>query len=223
MSNALFGPKAVFLGQFATDAAAIAYVVAQGWDNPPGQPQDGYFYFDTTLNVFKGWDSTSGGFVVLGGTPTCVCREVLTPDYSVLGQVGIGNNGFAFATISYNFSDGVTDTIVYKPVYVHPMWGGGNIVVKVRWRTIGGGAGDVRWELRYSAFKPGESTGASPGSPLLVTSTANGFNIVEAVFNVPAADLGLNDEVHFRLARLGADGADTLADEAGVTMVLAEV
>jgi hypothetical protein len=69
MSNALFGPKAIFLGIFVDDAAAIAYTVAQGWD-VAGQPLAGMFYFDSTLNTFKGWYPVSGSFIAMGGSTT---------------------------------------------------------------------------------------------------------------------------------------------------------
>jgi hypothetical protein len=65
MADVLFGPKATFVGRYANDAAATAGVVALGWDTG-GAPRDGMFYFDTTLNVFKGWDSGGAAWVVMG-------------------------------------------------------------------------------------------------------------------------------------------------------------
>jgi hypothetical protein len=106
MSNALFGPKSVYLGIFANDAAANAYVVTQGWDLA-GVPRDGMFYFDSTLGVFKGWYSGIPAWVAMGAsTPEGGIVTTMVNDtgaVSVKGNIvepsGAVNSGFVLAVV----------------------------------------------------------------------------------------------------------------------------
>ena len=48
-----------FVGSFANDVAASAWVVANGWDGGLATPQEDQWYYDTTLHTFRIWSGAA--------------------------------------------------------------------------------------------------------------------------------------------------------------------
>ena len=67
MADILQGPKMIYVGQYADDATATAAIVVLGWDDS-GNPRDGQFYFNTTMETFKGWNDTLTAWIGSGST-----------------------------------------------------------------------------------------------------------------------------------------------------------
>lgn len=158
-----------------------------------------------------------------GSGPNPIIKEVHALTGAGVFQSGIGNNGFGFSTYTWNFSDGVTDYQGLEAVKIPQEWDNTqNVSLKVLWRAIAGNAGNVRWQLRFGTGYTGWAGSASGSSPVQVTTASNGFNFVESSLVIPAAALTRGNLLTLRLERLGADAADTLADEAGAAAFILE-
>lgn len=87
---------------------------------------------------------------------------------------------------------------------------------RVLWCSIGGGTGNVRWEVTAQVYNPAAD---AAGTPQVLTATATGgadnapqYTSV-GTFTVDVSDARL---LHVRIWRLTSDGADTLPNEAGL-------
>jgi len=71
------------LGSYANSTAALADIVAKGWD-VAGDPVEGMFFYDTTLKRTKAWDGTSWNVTDYKGGTINVAKE--GGDYTTLEE-----------------------------------------------------------------------------------------------------------------------------------------
>ena len=85
--------------------------------------------------------------------------------------------------------------------------------------NAGGGAGDVVWQITALDVVTGDTI-ASSGASASTTSTAGAADMVVTTAGVGFTLAG--EQVALRVYRLGADGADTLSNDAGMIWLLLE-
>lgn len=97
------------------------------------------------------------------------------------------------------------------------------IKVTVLWTNLGAGSGDVRWSVQGKGFAVGDSLDVADNA-VNVTDTAPAQNVL-ADFEAGGSNalpVTAGGMYSLRVKRVGTDGADTLANDAGVTNVFIE-
>lgn len=96
--------------------------------------------------------------------------------------------------------------------------GWSTVHVDFYWTNLGAGSGDVVWRCDLGSAGDGETL-SSPSDGTPVTATAPAQNVLEVTRMLTSAAVTAGEMALIDVVRLGADGADTLGNDAGVTGV----
>lgn len=121
---------------------------------------------------------------------------------------------------TWTFADAATQGIAAAMTFP-PGWA--NFHIGFTWINPNAGSGNVRWNVQMWNFAIGaDLVTEAPAVDLLTTQTAAAQNVVNAGFlaqNQPVNPAFFGSEFGLRVARIGADGADTLVGAVAVGIV----
>ena len=106
-------------------------------------------------------------------------------------------------------------------------YGSGNITVDIDWYAVNATSGTVRWGVALAAITPESDTTDTESKSLATEQTVDDAHLGTTSRRIMRATLTLSnldsiaagDEVWLRVRRIGSATADTLSNDAALTMV----
>lgn len=187
-------------------------------DRPNGARRVGAKFYATDAHALFEWNGAAWVEV----EPFAQYDKLILRGQEFAADVGatltVSNNvpGWSFADAA---TQGIVTTINF-PV------GWNRFDVWFSWVNLAAGAGNVRWQAQVKNLSVGiDSTVEAPAADVLSTDAAGSQNIValKQIINDQPVNPGIFGSIHtLRIARIGADGADTLAGAILVPVVFVD-
>ena len=175
-----------------------------------------------TINLSSGGYVNNSPMLVAGKQALGVLAASMQPattNGAAPGVVETTTNKVPYRTLDF---DAATQEFAAFDLVMPKSWNVSTITFRVRW-TAASGSGGVAWQLQGVAFSDGDASDAAYGTAVVVTDTLISAGALQFTAESGAVTIGgspaSQDLVNFRIARVPADAADTLAVDARLRAV----
>ncbi|GAH82553.1 unnamed protein product, partial [marine sediment metagenome] len=152
--------------------------------------------------------------------------DITDDGWTPAGRNAVAGTNFPYSQLEYDA--GAEECAFWRAALPPNFDATQDIIIKVFWKASTAVAGDVVWGVSVLGREEGDDIDAAAlGTEVEVVDTVQGVveQLTVTTITLGPAEhvLAANDMVILKLARKAADAADTLADDADVVMVKADI